>query len=206
MPNEDAVAFYSARAEEFGDQYRTSRAFRQRFEVWSRLIERYGSKDIDALDVGCGVGTFTFEAARWCRSATGIDASAEMVRKAREAAEVPNVEFQRADIEGISSPPVGLVLCSSVLEYVPDFDAALQVLQGLVAPDGHLIVSMPNPGTAVRTFERALYRVTGRPSYMRHVRNTQSLEELTALLPQLRLVESTEYGRGRGLYAAVFAR
>jgi 2-polyprenyl-3-methyl-5-hydroxy-6-metoxy-1,4-benzoquinol methylase len=206
MAHEDAVAYYSARAEEFGDQYRTSRAFRQRFEVWSRLIERYGSKDIDALDVGCGVGTFTFEAARWCRTATGIDASAEMVSKAQDTASAPNVEFHRADIEEISSPPVGLVLCSSVLEYVPDLAAALRVLQGLVAPGGHLIVSMPNPRTAIRTFERALYRLTRRPSYMKHVRNTQSLEELTALLPELRLVESTEYGRGRGLYAAVFAR
>jgi 2-polyprenyl-6-hydroxyphenyl methylase/3-demethylubiquinone-9 3-methyltransferase len=206
MAHEDAVAFHSARVQEFADQYRKSPAFRQRFDVWRRLIERYGSHDIDAVDVGSGVGTFTVEAARWCRSATGFDASAEMVEKARSSADASNASFQQADILEIDHTPVGLVLCSSVLEYVPDLPASLRVLQRLVAPGGHLIVSLPNRHAPIRTVERALFRITGRPAYLRHVRHMHDLNELSPLLPELQPVESVVYGRAGGLYAAVFSR
>jgi 2-polyprenyl-3-methyl-5-hydroxy-6-metoxy-1,4-benzoquinol methylase len=206
VTHEDAVAFHSAHVEEFADMYRKSRAFRQRFAVWQRLIERYGSEDVDAVDVGSGVGTFTLEAARSCRSATGFDASSEMVEHARSGADAPNVSFEQADILEIDHAPVGLVLCSSVLEYVPDLPGSLRVLQRLVAPGGHLIASMPNRHAPVRSVERAFFKVTGRPAYLRYVRHMHDLTELSPLLPELQPVESVVYGRVGGLYAAVFSR
>jgi 2-polyprenyl-6-hydroxyphenyl methylase/3-demethylubiquinone-9 3-methyltransferase len=168
---------------------------------------RYGAKDIDAIDLGCGVGNFTVAAAQACRSAIGVDASAEMVAAARRlAARVSNADFRQQDILAVDEPPVGLVLCSSVLEYVPDLDGALRVLDRLVAPGGHLIVSMPNPRVPYRRLERIVFRATGRPAYLAHVKHMIGVAQLVDRLPRLRLVESVSYSNGRGLYAAVFAR
>ena len=146
----------SDHVEDFARQYDDSAAFRERFDVWSALIARYGAPNRDAIDVGCGVGTFTLEAAQHARAALGVDASANMIAVAKRHSQA-NVTFRQATIAelGQSMPaPAGLVLCSSVLEYVDDLSGSLDVLADLVGPGGHLIISMPNPASLYRRAER----------------------------------------------------
>ena len=52
----------------------------------------------NALEIGCGTGTFARELARRCKRVVAIDLSPEMIRVARErSVGIENVEFQLAD-------------------------------------------------------------------------------------------------------------
>ena len=69
------------------------------------LRRRYGIRPDDhVLDIGCGTGQTTREAARLARSgsALGVDVSAAMIERAREltdGTELSNVSFERVDAE-----------------------------------------------------------------------------------------------------------
>ena len=65
------------------------------------LLDRISASD-DVLDVGCGNGGPTREAARRARSVVGMDLSAEMLAYAREKAleeGLTNVRFEQADVQ-----------------------------------------------------------------------------------------------------------
>ncbi len=65
------------------------------------MLERISADD-DVLDIGCGNGGPTREAARIARAAVGIDLSSEMLAYARERASedgLTNVRFEQADAQ-----------------------------------------------------------------------------------------------------------
>ena len=212
----DAIDYHSEHAADFARQYEDSPVFRERLAVWTRLIDRYADPARDTIDVGCGAGTLSAVAARHSCSVLGVDASATMLEAARVFTAGLPVSYRLATIEQLGKdppPPAGLVICSSVLEYVPDLSGSVRVLASLVDAGGHLIVSMPNPRSLYRKAERLAFRLSRRPAYYRHVRSTVSAEDLAAEAAGfgLELVESPVYGRGTGrlgsaTYAAVFVR
>jgi len=66
------------------------------------------SPDDRVLDIGCGGGQTTREAARLASSALGVDTSPAMVARARELAaaeELHNVRFEQADAQAHPFPP-----------------------------------------------------------------------------------------------------
>jgi 2-polyprenyl-6-hydroxyphenyl methylase/3-demethylubiquinone-9 3-methyltransferase len=209
MPNE-AVDYHSQRVQKFAAEYSESEAFKQRFRVWERLIAAYGSASVEAIDVGCGVGTLTHVAAAACRSALGVDGSTAMIAAARRhAAPYDNIRFEVGLLEDLDEhPAAGLVLCSSVLEYVEDFSGAVAVLAGLTEAGGHLIVSVPNASSFYRMFERTTYRLTKRPAYVQHLRHLRTLEamRLEAESNGLTLIHAQYYGRARSLLCCVMRR
>jgi 2-polyprenyl-3-methyl-5-hydroxy-6-metoxy-1,4-benzoquinol methylase len=212
----DAIDYHSEHAADFARQYEDSPVFRERLAVWTTLIGRYADPARDTIDVGCGAGTLSAVAARHSRSVLGVDASATMLEAARAFTTGLAVSYRLDTIEQLGKDPpqsAGLVICSSVLEYVPDVPGAVRVLASLVDAGGHLIVSMPNPRSLYRKAERLAFRLSRRPAYYRHVRSRVAVEDLAteAAKLDLRLVESPVYGRGTGRlggasYAAVFVR
>ena len=67
----------------------------------SQLLDRISADD-EVLDVGCGNGSTTREAARIARTAVGVDLSSEMLAYARERASedgLTNVRFEQADAQ-----------------------------------------------------------------------------------------------------------
>lgn len=82
-----------------------------------RTAARVGSSD-RVLDIGCGTGQSTREAARAAvsRSAVGVDISAPMPERARRLSDdqgLTNVTYQQADAQVHRFPPVGFDLCIS---------------------------------------------------------------------------------------------
>jgi 2-polyprenyl-3-methyl-5-hydroxy-6-metoxy-1,4-benzoquinol methylase len=79
-----------------------------------------------------------------------------------------------------------LVLCSSVLEYVPDWNAVLPGIRDLLTPGGHFLVSLPNGRSLYRHYEQWKYRLTGQPpatsNFCRGLRATTHMHTL-ALVP-----------------------
>jgi 2-polyprenyl-6-hydroxyphenyl methylase/3-demethylubiquinone-9 3-methyltransferase len=212
----DAVDYHSEHAADFARQYEESPVFRERLVVWSELIGRYADPVRDTIDVGCGPGALSAVAARHSRSVLGVDASATMLEVAKTRTAGLPVRYRNETIGQLGQDPpapVGLVICSSVLEYVSDLSGSVRVLASLVDVGGHLIVSMPNPRSLYRKAEHLAFRLVRRPVYYRHVQHRVPLEDLVAEANGLglRLVETTIYGRGTGplgsaTYAAVFAR
>ena len=102
------------------------------------------------LDVACGSGLVTFEAARSSAEAgwvLGADLSPHMVRSARQSAArrgVTNVGFERMDAERLALPDAAfdVVLCSLGLMYVPDPGRALSEARRVLRPKGRVALTV----------------------------------------------------------------
>jgi ubiquinone/menaquinone biosynthesis C-methylase UbiE len=102
------------------------------------------------LDIACGTGLVSFEAARAVGPTghvLGIDLSARMVdraeRRAREAQSL-NCSFSRMDAEALALPDASfeLVLCALGLMYMPDPERALREMHRVLRPSGRVCVAV----------------------------------------------------------------
>lgn len=100
------------------------------------------------VDLGCGTGELTVEAATalGATEALGVDASATMLAAAT-ALDAPGVTFAAGDL---AAPDVSdgwdVVLANASLQWVPDHDAVLADWRDRLAPGGQLAVQVPaNP-------------------------------------------------------------
>ena len=106
--------------------------------------------DEHVLDVACGTGLVTFDAA-WeigrGGSALGVDISGQMVEAARRRAEdrrMPNINFTRMDAEALDLPDESfdVALCSLGLMYVPDPAQAVREMRRVLRPGGRLALAV----------------------------------------------------------------
>lgn len=102
------------------------------------------------LDVACGTGLVTFEAARAAGAdgrILGTDLSGEMVRLARQralAAGLTNVRFERMDAEAltVATADFDVVLCALGLMYPADPLRAARELRRAVRPGGRVALAV----------------------------------------------------------------
>jgi ubiquinone/menaquinone biosynthesis C-methylase UbiE len=102
------------------------------------------------LDIACGTGLVSFEAARAVGSdgrVLGVDLSARMVdsaeRRAREL-KLSNCRFARMDAETLSLPDASfdVVLCALGLMYVPNPEQALREMRRVLRPGGRISLAV----------------------------------------------------------------
>ncbi len=102
------------------------------------------------LDVACGTGLVSFEAARAVSVSghvLGIDLSDRMVgvaeRRARES-NVSNCSFSRMDAEALALPDASfdVVLCALGLMYMPDPERALREMRRVLRPGGRVSLAV----------------------------------------------------------------
>ncbi|HEX6247161.1 MAG TPA: trans-aconitate 2-methyltransferase [Nocardioidaceae bacterium] len=110
------------------------------------LVARIPARDVRrVVDLGCGPGNLTtMLARRWPDAAVlGLDASSEMVARARQEA-VPGVRFEVGDLrEWRAEEPVDVLVSNATLQWVPDHLELLPQLFAQVAPGGWLAVQVP---------------------------------------------------------------
>jgi ubiquinone/menaquinone biosynthesis C-methylase UbiE len=103
------------------------------------------------LDVACGTGLVTFDAARRVAvgggHVVGIDISAGMIGVAMRRAvarDLAGVSFQRMDAEFLEYPDASfdVVLCALGLMYFPDPARALAEMRRVLKPGGRLVVAV----------------------------------------------------------------
>lgn len=98
------------------------------------------------LDVGCGDGAATAQAARACpgHEVIGMDWSGEAVKRA--ASYGLTVVQGSVDSPGlpIADASVDVVVFSEIIEHLVDTDAALGELRRVLRPGGTLLLSTPN--------------------------------------------------------------
>ena len=96
-------------------------------------------------DLGCGTADLTaLLAERWpSASITGIDASPEMVERARERH--PELDIRLGDVETwLPDGPVDVIYSNATLHWLDDHERLVRRLRSHLAPGGVLAVQMPD--------------------------------------------------------------
>ena len=163
----DAVAYHASLADEWEHHYRNP-SFQTRQAVLSKSLQGWQLAGQLWLDAGCGTGVLShWLAARGC-CVLGVDAAAEMIGAANRSAQFHDcsdrINFVRITTVaclGLDDHSVDGVLCSSVLEYVPDPVACLTEFARVLKPGGLLLVSVPNRNSVARRMQLACHHLGG---------------------------------------------
>jgi 2-polyprenyl-3-methyl-5-hydroxy-6-metoxy-1,4-benzoquinol methylase len=201
MKGSDAVDYFSQAAGEFNALYDSHSDFQERLRVWYPLIDKYVKEGGLALDMGCGAGVFSFYLAGKGARVIGIDASEKMLelcmRQKQEHA-LHEIRFLQAEIphlNGLRLPKANLIVCSSVLEYIEEFEEALVLFAKILKDQGTFIVSLPNAICPNRMYQRLKFRFTGNPEIYKYIKNYVTPRRTASLLEAhgLRMVEKQYY-------------
>lgn len=125
-------------------------AFLARTYLIDRAFRRIRPQHL--LDVGCGRGYVTAIAARHARRVTATDLAPDAVAEtSRRLASHGNAEVRVEDALAGSTPghpsDYDAILLSEVLEHLKDDRGTLVACRKLLAPGGHLVITVPgNPG------------------------------------------------------------
>ena len=104
-----------------------------------------------ALDAGCGSGRQTLALANQFDQVVGVDISGPLIEIARRKRVRRTVQFCTEDLMAFNDPGgFDLVFSSTTIHHMPDLEAALLHLRGLVRPAGTIalvdnVAPRPNP-------------------------------------------------------------
>jgi SAM-dependent methyltransferase len=114
-----------------------------------------------ALDLGCGAGRHAVLLAERFAHVDAIDLSLPMIEIARAKRSRPNVAYKQADLlAATGSGEYDLVLSVMALRHVPDLQAALAHIKGLLAPGGQIVLADRYPAaSALHASRRILHRL-----------------------------------------------
>ena len=124
------------------DNLRGLEAFfhRNRARVVRRMVAKYATPDAQILDAGCGTG---LNLRYLPAGSVGIDINPRNIGLLRQR--LPNHTVVEGDVEAMpfDDASFGTVLCTEVLEHIPDPAAALAEYHRVLQPGGVLIGSVP---------------------------------------------------------------
>ena len=124
------------------DNLRGLEAFfhKNRARVVRRMVAKYATPNAPILDAGCGTG---LNLRHLPAGSTGIDINPRNV--ALLGTRLPNHHIVEGDVEALpfDDGSFGSVLCTEVIEHIPDPSAALAEFRRVLQPGGVLIGSVP---------------------------------------------------------------
>ena len=137
-----------------GDLAAIQRALSQSHDLVARRTALLDALDLRpgerALELGCGGGSWTVEAARFVGPSghiAAIDLSPDQIETARRlCAELPWVACEVADATALpfENCEFDAVFCNQVIEYIGDLDTALAEARRVLRPGGRLVVLATN--------------------------------------------------------------
>lgn len=112
--------------------------------AWSRALGLL-LPPLDVIDIGCGEGYLTIEAARWARKVVGVDRSPAVLARARQLAErrrVTNIAWKRGEIERVPAADgsFDVALLSQTLHHAADPGRAVHEAARVLRPGGRVLI------------------------------------------------------------------
>jgi ArsR family transcriptional regulator len=112
--------------------------------AWARALGHL-LPPLDVIDIGCGDGYLTLEAARWARSVVAVDRSEQVLERAKALAarrRVTNVQWKKGDLARLPmhDGSVDLALLSQALHHAADAEAVLTEAKRVLRPGGRVLV------------------------------------------------------------------
>ena len=116
----------------------------RRWAAWARALAHL-IPEMDIVDIGCGEGYLTLEAARFARSVIGVDRSDEVLERARALVarrRITNVQWRKGDIARLPLPDasVDLALLSQALHHSRDPEEAISEASRVLRPGGQILI------------------------------------------------------------------
>lgn len=111
-------------------------------------VRRFG-RGKEFLDIGCGVGTVDFFLATKGKHITGIDISKNAIKAASENARLFKLD-RRVSFRVMNFPKEApkltydFIICSEVLEHIPDESAAIARIYKLLRKKGRVFITTPS--------------------------------------------------------------
>ena len=121
-----------------------------RYYLFTSMLEPWGRKGANLLDIGCASGYYSVAHAVAGGTVTGVDISAASVelskRRAADAGVAERCTFLPGDMRDLplEDASFDLVLMSEVLEHIREPDQALQQAATYLKPGGTLILATPH--------------------------------------------------------------
>jgi len=112
--------------------------------AWSRALGLL-LPPVEVVDIACGEGYLSVEAARWAKKVIGIDRSGEVLKRARALAErrgVSNITWKRGEIEKLplADGSADVALLSQALHHAHEPARAISEATRILRPGGHVVV------------------------------------------------------------------
>lgn len=152
----DAVRYHDQLAKDWDRRYRKA-SFKARLVALAECLQGKHLSGTEWLDAGCGTGTLSRWLAEHGCAVLGLDAAPQMIDFAAALADSAigpgSLSFQQIETIGrlpLNSQSRDGILCSSVLEYLPDPEACLTEFARVLRPGGILVVSVPNGRSIIR--------------------------------------------------------
>jgi ubiquinone/menaquinone biosynthesis C-methylase UbiE len=120
-----------------------------------------------ALDAACGTGRHARHLVERGHAVLGIDCTPEMVKRAKAA--VPSAMFLDGDLTAIpaADAEADLVVCALALSHLAELDGGVGELARVLAPGGHLIISVLHPFLALLGWQAPFATAAGERAFIR---------------------------------------
>ena len=157
------IGHFGSQAEHWRSLYRTRATFRDRLETFKGALRQVCPPPARVLDFGCGPGVMSLDLGITGYQVLGVDGAPEMIQVAeneRNRLGLQNVSFGVAEAGGFCAPSASFdaVICSSVIEYLENDLALLEMFARAIRPGGVLLLSVPHTRSIVGALEDVLAR------------------------------------------------
>jgi 2-polyprenyl-3-methyl-5-hydroxy-6-metoxy-1,4-benzoquinol methylase len=188
--------FFSAGVDALAAHYQHTACFRDRFQLFISSVQQAVPAQGRVLDFGCGPGVMSTALAGLGYDVLGLDGSSGMLEEARSTAtrlKLSAVRFDQMDATQFE-PSVGKfdgIVCSSVIEYLPDDMGLVGKLAQSLRSNGALFLSVPHdfhvfvPVEAFVRSSRWLFHRRG--EHLLHTRHRYNRRRLLEALSSMRL-------------------
>lgn len=151
-------------------------SFLKRLQLFRDLIQSSVSAGSAWLDLGCGSGVLTQEILG-CNPASviAVDGAPSMLEQAKaevsKTKDASKVSWHLSDVSSLPFLKPGQldgVLCSSVIEYLPDPTESIREMRRVLRPGGRLLISVPISSSFVRRTQktaRSIGKLMGKDMY-----------------------------------------